>query len=51
MNDEERLELKKVSKILLNMHELYQKYLYLCTFDDIEAEKERLRKIFNEKIV
>ena len=49
MTEQEKAETKKLSKVLLNLHDLYLKYLYLHTFDDIEEEKERLRKIFNKK--
>lgn len=55
MTEEEYQELKKSgkykkeSKMLLELNDLYLKYLYLHTFNDIEAEKERLRGVFQKK--
>lgn len=42
-------EFKKKSKQLIELNDLYHKFLYIHTFDDIEEEKKRLRKIFNTK--
>jgi len=43
----ERCRIRKQSKELLKLNELYHKYLYLCEIKDIEVEKQRLRDIFN----
>lgn len=40
---------KKEAKMLLELNDLYLKYLYLYTFNNIEAEKERLRGVFQKK--
>lgn len=46
LDKKELAELKKLSKVLLNLNELYHKYLYLHSFDDIESEKNRIRNQF-----
>ena len=42
-------EFKKKSKQLIELNDLCIKFLYLHTFNDIEEEKKRIRKIFDTK--
>lgn len=37
----------KKEKRILHLNELYHKYLYLMSIDNIEVERQRLRNIFN----
>lgn len=46
MTKEKLIELKKQSKILLQLNENYHKHLYLKSFDDIKQEENRLMASF-----
>ena len=46
MKKEKLIELKKQSKILLQLNENYHKHLYLKSFTDINKEKNRLMASF-----
>lgn len=47
MDEKELAELKKLSKVLLDLNEKYHTYLYLNSFDNLEDERKRVRNFFN----
>lgn len=42
-------EFKAKLKEILNLNEYYHKYLYLNSFNDLEAEKIRVRNMFKKQ--
>ena len=42
MGTEKLIELKRQSKVLLQLNENYHKHIYLNSFEDIKKEKQKL---------